>query len=840
MISSFFSGRLSSSSSSNVDDNRFNDVKLWPEILQNNETLFSTEEKKVIASLLRDGQHHLFDNWDILGVNDERKHFMLGQIAMFNQELPGGLSSYISRAKKLLLSSKNDENPLKGWKPEVPKGIQVSPFDEEYLKYEKLGIDKLALCGFVLVAGGLGERLGYSGIKVELPVEMITKTTYLELYCKQILAIQTLCQNKNRKENEKIIGDNIQNDHDNGTPVSSPSPSIKSEKELKFDEIYPQSITTKNTSNTTGNPILNDLSLIPLVIMVSDDTEDQTIELLEQNNYFGLKKVQVTILKQQKVPALIDIHAHLALVDGDPYKIDAKPHGHGDIHSLMHISGTAKRWYKAGVEWVVFFQDTNGLAFNALSTMLGVSIKHNLDVNTLTVPRKAKQSMGAITQLVHTESYLGSGKTMTINVEYNQLDPLLRASGHYPNGDVNDPITNLSPFPGNTNQLLFAMESYFLHLEHSGGIMPEFVNPKYVDGNKNIFKKPTRLECMMQDYPKILKSSSKVGFTLLPTWFCYSPCKNNSNDAVVAAAIGIPPSCAYTAESDQYNCHAQILRLIGVQCPSATPKAYLNINCVPGPQIVLFPSFGIFPSIIKSKFISPERVEITPRSTLVIEGDVEIHSLRLDGALKLIAIPGTKLIVKAGGNDDNHTASKQSYSSKIISNAGYIYKEIDTSRKEIIANQRVQATKNKDKISLSEIDLIRGYVLEQIAVQVISTEYGPKPPNIIDNLFTNTNSNTSNDIVSPLSVNSSVNNIASSPPRRASLVNNNGNNNRRSVSIPTFAIPDRIVEYVWTGTNLLLKDTYDAIGEEELLRDDTIDKNNDCYCSFLNFCTNKK
>ena len=828
MISSFFSGRLSSS---NPDDNRFNDVNLWPQILQNNEALFSAEEKKIIASLLRDGQHHLFDNWDELGINDERKHFMLGQITLFNQELPGGLSSYISRAKKLLLSSKNDENPLKGWRPEVPKGIQVSPFDEEYLKYEQLGLDRLALCGFVLVAGGLGERLGYSGIKVELPVEMVTRTTYLELYCKQIVAIQNLCRNKHRQENNNIIVKTDQID-ENGSPVSSPSPSIKSEKELKFDEIYPQSMTTKNSSNATGNPLQHDLSLIPLVIMVSDDTEDQTIELLEQNNYFGLKKPQVTLLKQQKVPALIDVHAHLALVEGDPYKIDAKPHGHGDIHSLMHISGTAKRWYKAGVEWVVFFQDTNGLAFNALSTMLGVSIKHNLDVNTLTVPRKAKQSMGAITQLVQTESFLGGGKSMTINVEYNQLDPLLRASGQYPNGDVNDPVTNLSPFPGNTNQLLFAMESYFLHLEHSGGSMPEFVNPKYVDGNRNIFKKPTRLECMMQDYPKILKSSSKVGFTLLPSWFCYSPCKNNSNDAVVAAAIGIPPSCAYTAETDQYNCHAQILRLIGVQCPPATPKSYLNITCVPGPQIVLLPSFGIFPSILKSKFVHPERVEITQRSTLVIEGDVEIHSLRLDGALKLIAIPGTKLIVNAGDHDDLCATSEQRYSSKIISNAGYIYKEIDVGRKEVIDHQRVQKSKNKDKILLNEIDFIRGYVLEQVAIQVISTEDGPKPPNIIDNLFMNSNSNVSNDIISPLAVNSSG---ASSPPRRASLGNNNVSNHRRSVSIRPFAPPDRIIEYVWTGTKLLLKDAYDALGEDELLHDDKNETNNDCYCSFLNF-----
>lgn len=42
---------------------------------------------------------------------------------------------------------------------------------------------------------------------------------------------------------------------------------------------------------------------------------------------------------------------------------------------------------------------------------------------------------------------------MVINVEYNQLDPLLRATGHE-DGDVNDE-TGYSPFPGNINQVSF-------------------------------------------------------------------------------------------------------------------------------------------------------------------------------------------------------------------------------------------------------------------------------------------------------------------------------------------------------------------------------------------------
>jgi UDP-sugar pyrophosphorylase len=40
---------------------------------------------------------------------------------------------------------------------------------------------------------------------------------------------------------------------------------------------------------------------------------------------------------------------------------------------------------------------------------------------------------------------------MVINVEYNQLDPLLRATGR-PDGDANSE-TGYSPYPGNINQV---------------------------------------------------------------------------------------------------------------------------------------------------------------------------------------------------------------------------------------------------------------------------------------------------------------------------------------------------------------------------------------------------
>jgi len=87
--------------------------------------------------------------------------------------------------------------------------------------------------------------------------------------------------------------------------------------------------------------------------MVSNDTHDRTIALLEKHNYFGLDKERVDIIKQENVPALIDNTARIA-VDENELKIVTKPHGHGDIHNLLFDSGVAKKWRDMGKEWMVF------------------------------------------------------------------------------------------------------------------------------------------------------------------------------------------------------------------------------------------------------------------------------------------------------------------------------------------------------------------------------------------------------------------------------------------------------------------------------------------------------
>ncbi|KAF6157578.1 hypothetical protein GIB67_037151, partial [Kingdonia uniflora] len=242
------------------------------------------------------------------------------------------------------------------------------------------------------------------------------------------------------------------------------------------------------------------------------------------NNNFGMIDGQVVFLKQGKVACLDDNGARLAKNPHNSYIILTKPHGHGNVYLLLKSSGLLDKWCDSSLKWVLFFQDTNGLLFKAIPALLGVSSEKQYDVNSLVVSRKAKEAIGRITKLTHTD-----GRTMVINVEYNQLDPLLRANG-YVDRDVKCE-TGYSPFPGNIIQLILKLDSYIEELNKIEGAIPEFVNPKYKDSSKTSFKSSTRLECMMQDYPKKLSLSARVGFNVMDTWLAYATVKSNPEDA---------------------------------------------------------------------------------------------------------------------------------------------------------------------------------------------------------------------------------------------------------------------------------------------------------------------
>jgi hypothetical protein len=243
-------------------------------------------------------------------------------------------------------------------------------------------------------------------------------------------------------------------------------------------------------------------------------------------------------------------------------------------------------------------------------------------------------------------------------------------------------------------------------LNRTEGCMPEFVNPKYTDGTKNLFKKPTRLECMMQDYPKLLPSDAKVGFTRLPEWVCYSPVKNNPADAAASLANGVPAASPFTAECDQYFVFAELLRRMGADIDTAPAVSVLGISGFPAPRIVIQPNTAVFAHEIAEKFPFPEHVKIAANSTLIVEGDVVVEHLYLSGSAKISAAPGSSIVVRA----------HQDYGGEGVVNQGHVLQVI---RPEDSAGGKI-AVVRKD-VELTEIDQMRGYQLECVDMCVAAT-----------------------------------------------------------------------------------------------------------------------
>ena len=530
--------------------------------------------KSVIELLEEVGQEEIV--LKLKEVSKEEQNEFVKQINELDKACRGGIKDYIKRAKILLEKSKNKQNSFHQYKIEVPYDIpRIDIGSEEFYELEELGFKQLKDSVFVLVAGGLGERLGYKGIKIGLPTELLTLRTYIELYIEHIKAYEDRIRKKENLPPEWFI---------------------------------------------------------PFCIMTSGDTNEGTIAFLKEHSNFGMKENQISLLKQDKLPAILDNDCHLALRK-DKFLLQTKPHGHGDIHYLLYKSGKAKKWFEEGKKYMIQFMDTNALAFNCVPSTVGVSVKYKYDVNSTVVLRRAQEKIGALCKLIDKD-----GKTSLANIEYNQLDSLFKekynGKGDIPNKE------GFCDFPGNLNVLVFDLGPYLNIIEESKGLVPEFVNPKYVDDTRQKFKAPTRLETLMQDVPKLIKNNGTEGYTYFHRWFCFSACKNNLHDACERLKKGESAECAFSVEREIFQYNERMMKdVIGkLEIVNTEPPNELIIGGCKvtfGPKIIIYPSFAATPTELRDKLKHMKKtIKMTNNSTLILKNDVMIdEGIDLDGYL---------------------------------------------------------------------------------------------------------------------------------------------------------------------------------------------------------------
>ncbi len=197
-----------------------------------------------IVELLKEvGQEEILSKLKKVSIQEQNE--FVNQINELDKACRGGIKDYIKRAKILLDKSRKKQNSFLQYKIQVPYDIpHIDIGSEEFYELEQLGFNELKNSVFVLVAGGLGERLGYKGIKISLETELLTLRTYIELYIEHIKAYEDRIRKKEKLPSKWYI---------------------------------------------------------PFCIMTSDDTNEGTIAFLKEHSNFGMKENQISLIKQEKI-----------------------------------------------------------------------------------------------------------------------------------------------------------------------------------------------------------------------------------------------------------------------------------------------------------------------------------------------------------------------------------------------------------------------------------------------------------------------------------------------------------------------------------------------------------
>ena len=461
-------------------------------------------------------------------------------------------------ARRLLARSRVGVNPMDRWLPSVPRARHVARSAERrVLRVRGGGARRGGGLAFVLPAGGLGERLGFDGVKLALPSEIASGASVLAVYAGHILALQRL------------------------------------------------------VAARLGRAVR-----MPFVIMTSQDTHAGTAGLFAEHGHFGLEPSQVTLLLQQRVAALVDDDARFAR---GKCELLTKPHGHGDVHVLLHRAGLAARWLKEGRKWVMFFKTQHALLLDLPRHPRRVA-RRQLDLN-LRAPRRdgARSPRDDDARRQRRRHARRAGRVQPAAAA------LKRRAASTPRATPTAP-TATRPSPATRTRSSPRCRCTSPSSRGRAGWCP-FVNPKYKKGDGAGFQSPTRLECMMQDYARLLDEDAAVGFTSHPIEYGYFPCKNNLADAQALSAKGVPSYGAASSEMAVYAAHAAALRRLGAAVPLGVERSFHGVAVTQGPAVVFAPSFAPTMSELRRRFPTASAV-LTARSTLLVDGeDVTIDAL---------------------------------------------------------------------------------------------------------------------------------------------------------------------------------------------------------------------
>jgi UDP-N-acetylglucosamine/UDP-N-acetylgalactosamine diphosphorylase len=125
---------------------------------------------------------------------------------------------------------------------------------------------------------------------------------------------------------------------------------------------------------------------VPLLVMTSPATHDETEAFFAEHKRFGLTPDQVFFFRQGTMPAL-DLETGRILLEA-PGRLFASPNGHGGTLTALAESGLLAQLRNRGIRQIFYFQVDNPLIKVADPLFLGHHIAKRAEVSSRIVPKE--------------------------------------------------------------------------------------------------------------------------------------------------------------------------------------------------------------------------------------------------------------------------------------------------------------------------------------------------------------------------------------------------------------------------------------------------------------------
>ncbi|MDA1179464.1 MAG: UTP--glucose-1-phosphate uridylyltransferase [Planctomycetota bacterium] len=230
-------------------------------------------------------------------------------------------------------------------------------------------------------------------------------------------------------------------------------------------------------------------AIIPLFLMTSPATHEETIDYLTANQYLGLDPASVQVFCQGTMPA-VDVHTGRILLEA-PDRLSLSPDGHGGTVAALARHGSLKKMEQLGIDYIFYFQVDNPLVSVCDAEFIGYHILAGSEMSTQVV---AKQEPGdRVGNVVEVDGRLQI-------IEYSDL-PLEAAERRHPDG-------TLVMWAGNT--AVHVIDRAFMERAQSEAILP------FHRALKKVVTIDERGEEVVPDHPNAIKFERFI-FDLLPS-----------------------------------------------------------------------------------------------------------------------------------------------------------------------------------------------------------------------------------------------------------------------------------------------------------------------------------